>query len=263
MFNNLIKTIMKKNLWYLNAIMLVAMSNFVVTSCSSGDEDDDDGVSTSPITISAGDKTVITGAESITSLNEFVAYVNNDLSVTGYHVGETTLTVNQKKNIKITVSPKSTLYDDPVTKWGCDQSYVKSSQKQGSLSSKSDSKNLIYENVGKANAILMYTFDSGKMKSVGAVVSTAYTSEYATYLSERFLMLPYETAKDTYFIGVDALEKDKANTYVVLQVYDYKTLIAVYMSPSSVNKTRSEFDLRNEVEKVKKEMSRFLSSQSV
>ena len=127
-------------------------------------------------------------------------------------------------------------------------------QNQGVLSSKSDSQYLIYEDVGKSNAVLMYTFDNGKLKSIGAVVSTSFTSEYATYLSERYLMLPYETNKDTYFIGIDALDVDKANTYVVLQIYDYRTLIAIYMPPSSVKKTRSEFDLMNEVEKTKREI---------
>ena len=91
---------MKKGYLYLMAFMVVGMFGLVLTSCSSND-DDDDGVNTSPITINAGSKTVIQGAETITSLDEFVAYVGSDLSVTGFHVGETTLTVNQRKNIKI------------------------------------------------------------------------------------------------------------------------------------------------------------------
>lgn len=243
---------MKKNLWYLMAIVIVVVFCGTTTSCSSSD-DDNDGIDTSPISIYAGDTKTIMGAETITSQNEFVAYVTKDLSVRGYHVGETTLTVNEKKNIRITVNPKSTLYDDPVLKWGCDQSYVKNNQKQGTLSSKSDNEKLLYENVGKTGAYILYTFENGKMKSVGAVVSTAYTSEYATYLGERYFMLPYETQKDTYFIGIDAMSIEKAKSYVVLQVYTYTTLIAVYADPSTV-KTRSEFDLLNYAEKVKKEL---------
>lgn len=246
---------MKEKIFYLMSAMMVIMLGLGVTSCSS-DDDDSDGVSTSPITIDAGDKTVIQGAKTISSLDEFVAYVNKDLSVEGYHVGETTLTVNGKKNIKITVTPKYNLYDGPILKWGCDQSYVKSNQKQGTLSSKSTSDGLFYTNVGIADAIFMYQFDSGKLKSVGAVLSTNYTSAYAKFLTERYLMLPYEKDNDTYFIGIDALEVEKAKSYVVLSVYDYATLIAVYMNPTSVSKTRSEFELMNYAKMVKDEFAK-------
>ncbi len=243
---------MKKSFLYLMSVMMVVMLSFGVTSCSSND-DDDDGVSTAPITIDAGEKTVIQGAKTISSLDEFVAYVDKDLSVEAFHVGETTLTVNSKKNIKITVTPKYDLYDGPILKWGCDQSYIKSNQKQGTLSSKSTSEGLFYTNVGKADAILMYQFDSGKLKNVGAVLSTSYATAYANFLMERYLMLPYEKDNDTYFIGIDALEVEKAKSYVVLQVYDYATLIAVYMNPANVNKTRSEFELMNYAKTIKDE----------
>ena len=69
-------------------------------------------------------------------------------------------------------------------------------------------------------------------------------------------MLPYEKDKDTYFIGIDALEVEKAKSYVVLQVYDYATLIAVYMNPSNVSKTRSEFELMNYAKIVKDEFAK-------
>ena len=237
---------------FLTSSIVALMSVSMLTSCSSSDDkNDDDGVSTAPITLGAGDQTVILGAKTISVANEFVAYVTKDNSVMAFHIGKTDLTVNGKKNIELTVTPKYTLYDDPVTNWGCDQAYVKSNQKQGSLSPKSTSDNLIYTDAGRSKAI-MYTFENGKLKSIGAVVSTSYTKEYASYLAERYMMLPYEKENQTYFIGADALTKEQAKTVVVLQVYDYLNLIAVYVPVKDYNKTRGVSDLNELIESAKK-----------
>lgn len=96
--------------------------------------------------------------------------------------------------------------------------------------------------------VLMYTFENGKLSGVITMVSTAYTSEYAGYMAERFLMLPYETDANTYFIGADGLELTKANTVVVLEVYNYKYISAVYMPAnkySSSSKARIKEMMRN------------------
>ena len=236
---------------FLTSSIVALMSVSMLTSCSSDDKNDDDGVSTAPITLGAGDQTVIVGAKTISVANEFVAYVTKDNTVAAFHIGKTDLTVNGKKNIELTVTPKYTLYDDPVTNWGCDQAYVKSNQKQGTLSPKSNAQNLVYDNVGKSRGI-MYTFENGKLKSVGAVVSTSYTKEYANYLAERYMMLPIEKDNQTYFIGVDALTKEQAKTIVILQVYDYLNLIAVYLPVKDYNKTRGVSNLNELIESAKK-----------
>lgn len=237
------------------ALCTVAFFSVSVMSCSSSNDDDDDGVSTAPITLKAGDKSTIAGAKTITSMNEFVAYITGNNEVTAFHVGETTLTVNDKKKIQLTVVPVYNLYDDPITKWGCDQSYVKSNQKQGTLT-KSDTNSLAYSDAGKSKGIL-YSFENGKLTSVGAVVSTTYTTEYANYLAERFFMIPYEHNNETYFVGIDGLEKAQANTVVILQVYDYLNLIAVYMPANSYNSTRGSFELLDLVERMKREYKQF------
>ena len=225
----------KKDLLKLWAIVMVAMLSVGFASCSS-DDDDDSQIDTSPITLYAGDKTMVQGATSVESENKFVVWVNEDKSVEGFHVGETFIKVNGKSRIPVTVKGKYNTYEAPVTEWGCNQAFVKSQQKQGTLSSKSDATSLIYDNVGRAERML-YSFENGKLKSVGTVVSTAYTSEFAGYMSERFFMLPYEKDNDTYFIGIDALEVEKAKTYAMLQVYNYKYLVAIYMSASEASRS--------------------------
>lgn len=228
----------KKFFLYLMTSIMVIVFSFGLTACGSDDDKDDD-IDTTPITLYTGDKTFVKGATNIESENRFVALINSDNSVEGYHVGDTYLRVNGKSRIKVTVKGKFKTYDNPITEWGCSQSHVKSLQSQGTISSKSDGKYLIYENVGHAD-ILAYSFENGKLESIVTMVSTIYTSEYASYMSERFFMIPYENDNDTYFIGVDALEVESANTLAMLQVYSTSYLSAVYMPASKYLKNSSK-----------------------
>jgi hypothetical protein len=222
---------MKKLFFFYLTLFVSAAVSMSFISCGS-DNDDNDGVDVTPIVIYPDEEKTITGANSISSSNEFVALVK-DKTVTGFHVGSATLTVNGNKTIPITVLPKYHLYDDPICNWGCDVDYVKSHQKQGTISSKSTSENLIYENAGAAS-VLMYTFKNGTLSTVAAVVSTNHTSQYSSYLSERYMMIPYYEGKDTYFVGADAIEVEKATTAVILQVYSATQLVAVY-TPANKN----------------------------
>lgn len=219
------------------------------SSCGS-DDDDDNAIDTSPVTLYAGDKTVIDGASTVESENEFVAYVNKDLSIEGFHVGETYVKANGKSRVKVTVKGKYKTYDDPVTEWGCSQSVVRSRQTQGTLSSRSDDESLIYMNPGHASAV-MYSFENGKLVSVGAVVSTAYTSEYAGYLSERYLMGETTYDGDTYFMGIDAMQLEDANTVVMMQVYSASQLVTVYMPASRANNSSAKADVVKRLRRIR------------
>ena len=225
---------------YLLVIIVAAMLNVGFTSCSS-DNDEVDNIDTTPISLTAGKDKIIQGADTITSSNKFVAYSTKSV-VHGWHVGEASLVVNGKKTIPIKVTPAYNLYDDPICKWGCNIDYIKNNQRQGVISSKSTNTLLAYEDAGAAS-ILAYTFENGKLKSIAAVVSTNHASQYASYLSERFLMLPYYKGSDTYFIGADALELENANTVVVMQVYSASQLISIYMPASDY--TTSSHSARN------------------
>lgn len=239
----------KENYLHLLTIMMVAMLSVGFASC--GGDDDDDSIDTSPITLYAGDETSVNGASSIESENEFVVYIGkSDNSVNGFHVGNTFIKVNGKNRIPVTVKGKYHTYDDPVTEWGCSQDYVKSHQKQGTLNtSKSDSKSLIYENVGHAD-ILMYNFENGKLKSIAVLVSTAYTSEYAGYLAERFLMIKLDNSSVDY-AGVDALDVDKAKTYVGLKIYSTSYLMGVYMPASDSKSSSAKISIENRLRSIK------------
>lgn len=222
--------------------MLMSVALPTMVACGSDDEEEkeqepeEDMIDTTPISIFSDGTKSIAGADSIVSSNTFVVYTKGN-EIFGYHIGEAELLVNNKKTIQVKVLPKYSLYDDPVCKWGCDIDYVKSNQKQGILSSKSTTESLIYENAGAASA-LMYIFKNNKLSSVGAVVSTNHTSAYADYLAERYLMVPFYEGKDTYFVGIDALKVESANTAVIMKVYNIEYLITMYM-PANELSTRS------------------------
>ena len=62
----------KKHFWSLLTLMTVAMLSIGFASCSKDDDDTDDGVDTTPITLYAGDNKTIMGADTISTSNRFV-----------------------------------------------------------------------------------------------------------------------------------------------------------------------------------------------
>ena len=214
-----------KKTFRLFGLLMVAVIDFGMTAC--GSDDEDDGIDTSPISLIAGKDHLIEGADTISSSNKFVAYGSGS-TLHAWHVGETSVMVNGKKTISVSVLPLYHLYDDPICEWGCSKEYVKSHQKQGTMNSKSTNDIIGYDDAGAAT-LLAYSFKNDKLTSAMAVVSTNHTSQYASYLAERYLMLPYYKGEDTYFIGADGLDQESAKTVVVLQVYNYKYLATLYM----------------------------------
>ncbi len=217
------KTMYSKKLLFLIGSMLMCVT---LLSCSS-DDDNENKVNLSPISLYVDEETHVAGTSTLKSQNDFVAMTSGN-TVKGFHVGETYVATDKNERIPVEVKGKYNTYQEPITEWGCNRSYVQGKQTQGTLSSRSDEKSLIYENVGHAS-MLMYSFEGNKLKSIGSVVSTSYTEEFASYLAERFLMTSYEKDNDTYFIGIDGLKVEDAKTAVVLQVYNSNYLIAVYM----------------------------------
>lgn len=243
-----------KKYYYLSAIALIVMMSLGMVSC--GSDDDDSGIDTTPISFFCGDKKLIEGADTIASANKFVAFGKGN-TLTGYHVGQTTVTVNGKANISVTVKPKYNLYDDPVCEWGCDLNYVKDHQNQGTVSSKSTDKMYVYENAGGAS-LLSYNFENGKLKSVLAMVSTNHTSTLTDYLLERFIMAPYYEGSETYFVGLNGLDDDNAKTAIMMQVYSASYISVYYTSAKTTASSRSDVSyqaLFDEMDKMVKHLN--------
>lgn len=237
---NINNQIMKKNYFYLFGIALVTMLSLSFVACGSDDDDEDDGVDTTPIRMAAGSEKTITGADTISSSNRFVAYGKKN-TVNAWHVGETALLVNGKKTISLTVYPLYYLYDDPICEWGCSMDYVKAKQKEGTYNSKSTNEMLAYDDAGGAT-LLAYSFKNGKLNAVLAMVSTNHTSILGSYLAERYLMLPIYKGEKTYFAGIDAIDEEHANTFVLMEVYNTSYWMIYYTKYSDSSTSRSYTD---------------------
>lgn len=234
-----------KKLIYLSVVMLISMfSSLALTSC--GDDDDDVGtqISLKDLTLWVGSKTNIAGAKSIIPDNKFIALVNDNLQIEGWHVGNTSLLVNGNKRVKLTVRGRYHFYDDPITDWNASLNTIKSKQKQGSLT-KETSESLIYKNVGSAEQ-LGYVFKGGKLYGIVAQVKTSYTSSLMDYINERYLILPEEVATYTY-MGADGLDKAHMKTLVMIEIASASYINVFYMPYSSTQKTRQA-----EINKIRK-----------
>lgn len=240
-----------KKISFLSMMMLAVVVLPLMVACG---DDDDDVFDTTPIRMLSNGEKTISGAETITSTNEFVAYAK-DNKVMAFHVGDTELIVNGKYKIPLTVSPLYNLYDDPVCDWGCSMEYVKKHQKQGALSSKSSSTLLAYENAGGAS-VMGYSFENGKLKSAIALVSTSHASTLVDYLLERYLIAPYYKGSETYYVGFDGLSEEKANTAILMQVYSASMISVVY---TSVKTSSARGDFSNNSDEDLKDYTKELS----
>lgn len=212
------------------------MLSVSVSSCGSDDEEEKDGIDTSPVTLLVDKSTTVQGKVSnMATDNEFVATVKDNI-ITGNHVGETIITVNGKHKIPVTVVPFYKIMDDPITDWGTSQSTIKAKQTQGTIS-KEDADLIRYTNCGDAD-IVAYMFENGKLNSVGVLISTSKTTSYVNYLKERFAFYPGQLSNYT-FVGMDSYSLETARTVVALRVQDANYLMCLYIPASKFNSSSS------------------------
>lgn len=208
-------------------IMLVAMLPFLFVGCS--DEDKKNEVNTEPVSLYVDDTYKIPmdiTPSSVLSENEFIATIENDGVVSGEHVGETNVLINGEYNVPVEVKGKYNLIEDPITDWGCSASYIKENQKQGTLYSE-DEDMIIYTDCGDAE-MLGYMMEDGKLRSVGFIISTSYSSEVTNFLTERFFMIPYDLGDYT-LGGANAYNVDDATTFAYIQVSSVNYYTVLYV----------------------------------
>lgn len=228
----------KKFLCRYLSFTLATLLAFLLVSCNKDEEKEEEVIDTTPISLYVGDQKSIEGATTITSDNEFVAYVK-DLNVYGSHVGATTVQVNGKKTITVNVLSKNRfLCDDPICNWGCSIDYILENQKEGTLLEQK-ANTLSYKNAGCMTG-LIYQFEDNRLKSIAALISTLYTSQFTDYLLERFVMIPYYEGENVRFVGVDALKVDDANTFVSMEVYNVNYLVVIYLPKGEQNRAVSD-----------------------
>lgn len=242
------------------AFAIITVFSLTFISCGGDDNDDDDEVNKRPIMLYVGDETrLTTTTTNFESENEFVAFITSDYKVRGFHVGETFIKINGKERVPVIVNWKYNTHAVPVTEWGCTQEYVKARQKEGTLSAKSDSEYLIYEKAGHADYIT-YSFENGKLEAVVTFVSTKWTLEYCNYLVERFLVVPYNYENETYYVLIDALEKENAKTLISLGKYNSNYLSCIYTKYPVSSNAKARLPQRDKSNNTKiKEIAEYLN----
>lgn len=158
------------------------------TACSSDDD--------SSLTL---DKTSITlryeGTQKLTASedanwsteNEFFAEVDNNGLVTGGHVGQTYITAtgaSGSAKCLVEVVPEYNTYKAPVCEFGATMEDINSKESRTLYDLTTDQ--LVYRGENSAVQLVLYKFESGKLKAVGVFIDMSYATEVAKYLLERY-----------------------------------------------------------------------------
>ena len=90
---------------------------------------------------------------------------------------------------------------------------------------------------------MAYHFEGGKLSSVLAMVSTNHTATLGKYMAERYLMTTMYEGKETYYVGMDAIDSSHARTYVMMDLYNTNTWSVFYTKfPEDSARSRSNID---------------------
>lgn len=221
-------------------ILVLSLATLLIVGCSK-DDDSKLSLSTNSISLYSEDTEQVTASEKVTwsSDDKFVATIDNNGTVTGEHVGKTTIKAtgdNGESKCTVEVKAKYNTYADPIFEFGASKSTIKSKEgrtldveKEGSLLFKPDKSSI--RGVG-------YLFENGKMTGIGVNVKLSSAQEATKFLIERYLVVG---AGNGYIVGIMINNlPDKANMSIAMSVESGYVLV-MYM-PYDKNKTRSIAD---------------------
>lgn len=172
--------------WAVLPTMLLGF--FALTSCSS--DDDDSGQK--DVKMKVGDTYTIKSGSNWTPQNEYVAEITGN-TIKATLVGETTVS-NGSNSFKLTVDPKTVLWNDPYMKWNASKSQVKSAMSKYELLTENDDQ-LIYYGKDKAD-FYAYQFDSNKLST--SMVFTSYLGDdLVNFVVERFILIDSDDETET------------------------------------------------------------------
>ena len=164
--------------WAVLPTMLFGL--FAIYSCSS--DDDDSGQKN--VTMKVGDTYTIKSGSDWSVDNPYVAKITGS-TIKATLVGEATVS-NGTSSFKLTVDPKTILWDDPYMKWNASKAQVKSAMKKYELMNENDDQ-LIYYGKNKAD-YYGYNFQNGKL-STSMVLTSYLEDEFVDFITERYILL--------------------------------------------------------------------------
>lgn len=219
---------------------LVFIATLIVTF-NSCDKDDEDLISLSvsektlnfedEYQIEATSNSVIT----YTVENEYNAEVSETGLVTARFVGETNILLENaedNKTFKIIVEPKYNLYPEPDVEFGDTKSSIIA--QFGSDYTETTSA-IGYTDYSSAAPIIMFTFDDNNiLDGYSIMVSSAYSSTLANFLTERYLIASYDD--DTYLF-INGLSTTTATMVIGLELYNISYWMVMYIPNTSTTKS--------------------------
>lgn len=124
--------------------------------------------------------------------NKWITTVTSKGIITADRVGSTNIVVKNTDNnyvakCRVTVLPNYSMYKDPYLTLGVSKSTVKSFEKRALYSEATD--NLIYNGENATLTNLIYLFENTKLRSIGCIVPTSYSSLMGSFLAERYVYL--------------------------------------------------------------------------
>ena len=164
--------------WAVLPTMLFGL--FAIYSCSS--DDDDSGQKN--VTMKVGDTYTIKSGSDWSVDNDYVAEITGS-TIKATLVGEATVS-NGTSSFKLTVDPKTILWDDPYMKWNASKAQVKSAMSKYELMNENDDQ-LIYYGKNKAD-YYGYNFQNGKL-STSMVLTSYLEDELVDFIKERYILI--------------------------------------------------------------------------
>lgn len=232
---------------------LVLAFPFVFTGCSSDENDNAIILKSSEVTLIHTEKHQIDATSDskimYRSEDEYHAKVSESGLITAGKVGETNILLTSSgdtKKVKVIVKPESTMYPEPNLEFGISKDDL---IKKIGTPNKETSNGIGYNNFSTKAPDLVYLFDTNnKLKSVGVIIKTAYTSELSTYLGERYV---YGTSieEDYTLLFVNALKLEDVTMMIGASLYNTSYWMAIYMPYSNKN---TRVQKANEMDEVAK-----------
>ena len=185
----------------------------------------------SHLTVPVGSTTNLNTSGSWKSSRTFIATVTANGLISGKHVGSCTISDN-KNRCTVTVTPTTTLFKDPVTKWGVSQSYVTN---QEGNDYESEDNSITYITNDAVSPARVYLFENGKLNSVGLLINITYAVDVVDHILERYNNIG---ERNNAFYFIDGKDLDEATTLVIYKAYNSSYYLITYADSKQV-KNRS------------------------
>jgi len=186
-------------------------------------------------------------AYTYTSSDSTIVTVSKTGLVKGVSIGTATVKVASTDGkysgaCSLTISPKSTLYNEPYTVFGSTISTVKSKETRKINSETTTS--LIYTDTDTDVRYILYSFGNGKLtgSSILLTQTTSIATEVTTFLLERYRYLGFSSP---YYIFTDR----KSGNGIGLTVDANLGLCVLYIPPTSTSSVQMQ-KLRNSMNQI-------------